>query len=711
MAWHPSRSGAPPPYYDSSGYGNPAHGPPSHHHDHRPGPPLPGTPYGGPPTPVGPPPPSSGPPPPSHYHRPPPGQSPPGMPPTPNQEYWHESRQHQQGPYPSPWRPEHGDPRKLERTPSLEQYQSPEGGNPYNTPYYPPTSSSRGGRRPDIRRMPPPNSNVYRQQGPPPPPPSNANHVHKGPSATKQRQPSQDEREATISPPKAGTNIKKDTKRDSSSRQAPEKEGVKEDKSKSTTPDKKKGKKDGDPLSLLAKVSSEVDTKSRKKGETDEEAQTKQKTKKSDASEAKKSGSPDKSASDRKNFDVPTPKRTKVPPTSPIQRRVQPSPMISPNMSSETHYSGSVEGRDKENAPRQVTQRVVRTLTPKPITPTAAPHYHHYAPKQPRMPPSYPPYDARGPPRDHPYYGDGSSVNHPPPNSHIRSYPPHSYGHMPEREGSWEHPNHSPVVVEHNSFDSQETASGPRYPPEYSYQYPRPPPTNNRYYPGEGSFTSPDVPRADQGWHTEPPRRVDRPADMQAPPSPYHNRWPYEGPPPPSPMTEGSRYPGPPPSGPPPTNQYPPYPPSGGPAPRGMPYPTPSPYYHHPSEGTPYDVAPKGPVGGGPHYTPPPHHMAYMYHGHPGYPPHMSGVIPPYTYVQQPTHEEKTVLRKKFSWKHFPEVSHRRILCSDSSKYLRATNVSLFFCSSNDFLSTIVMITCSIPVGIIQLSRSSSIII
>lgn len=30
----------------------------------------------------------------------------------------------------------------------------------------------------------------------------------------------------------------------------------------------------------------------------------------------------------------------------------------------------------------------------------------------------------------------------------------------------------------------------------------------------------------------------------------------------------------------------------------------------------------------------------------------------PYTYVQQPRLEEKTVLRKKFSWKHYPEVSH-----------------------------------------------------
>jgi hypothetical protein len=37
-------------------------------------------------------------------------------------------------------------------------------------------------------------------------------------------------------------------------------------------------------------------------------------------------------------------------------------------------------------------------------------------------------------------------------------------------------------------------------------------------------------------------------------------------------------------------------------------------------------------------------------------PPYQSSTAAPYTYVQQPTLEEKTVLRKKFSWKHYPEV-------------------------------------------------------
>jgi hypothetical protein len=34
----------------------------------------------------------------------------------------------------------------------------------------------------------------------------------------------------------------------------------------------------------------------------------------------------------------------------------------------------------------------------------------------------------------------------------------------------------------------------------------------------------------------------------------------------------------------------------------------------------------------------------------------MHGGPPPYGYMQHPRMEEKTILRKKFSWKHYPEV-------------------------------------------------------
>jgi hypothetical protein len=49
-------------------------------------------------------------------------------------------------------------------------------------------------------------------------------------------------------------------------------------------------------------------------------------------------------------------------------------------------------------------------------------------------------------------------------------------------------------------------------------------------------------------------------------------------------------------------------------------------------------------------------------HHHPGMPPmhpshHMGGPPPSYTYGHPPRMmEEKTILRKKFSWKHYPEV-------------------------------------------------------
>jgi hypothetical protein len=49
---------------------------------------------------------------------------------------------------------------------------------------------------------------------------------------------------------------------------------------------------------------------------------------------------------------------------------------------------------------------------------------------------------------------------------------------------------------------------------------------------------------------------------------------------------------------------------------------------------------------------PGPHHP-----GMPMHPPHMGGPPPPYPYGHPPRMEEKTILRKKFSWKHYPEVS------------------------------------------------------
>lgn len=47
----------------------------------------------------------------------------------------------------------------------------------------------------------------------------------------------------------------------------------------------------------------------------------------------------------------------------------------------------------------------------------------------------------------------------------------------------------------------------------------------------------------------------------------------------------------------------------------------------------------------------------------------------PYTYVQQPQLlEEKTILRKKFSWKHYPELE--RFLIANRDEYLRHSSMN-----------------------------------
>ena len=55
-----------------------------------------------------------------------------------------------------------------------------------------------------------------------------------------------------------------------------------------------------------------------------------------------------------------------------------------------------------------------------------------------------------------------------------------------------------------------------------------------------------------------------------------------------------------------------------------------------------------------------------------GAPPSMT--YAPYTYVQQPHLEEKTILRKKFSWKHYPELE--RFLIGNRDEYLKHSNMN-----------------------------------
>lgn len=608
MAWQ-HRQTTPTRYgYDSSPYPNP-------NHQRYPDLPAPQAPV----------PPFVPPPPPSNLY---------GPPPSPQVPHYAKSRdygydQQQYGTLPSPWRPDHNEARKYDTVP----HHSPESRGAH--PYHHQTSSTRGGRRPDrtpVQHRPPASSHSSYN------PPVLAEMKEPRSQATSEMRDWQLPK-STSEPAHSTTGTKKEKM---------EKEDKKEitgELEKKSDSDKKKSKKEGDLLSLLANVSSEMDDgkKGSKKVEGKNPAETTSSTKSSSGSEI-----------------VSGNKGKKVPPTSPVQRHLQSSPVITPNMSTETDHSHPAEVKRTEEPSHPIKQRVVRTLTPKPITPTAAPHYHHYPQKFPRTPPTHTSYDDRGPPRGGPsYYTSTNSFPPPPPPSQPRTYPPPSYSYgYDSRDPSWEHPQPSPVVVEHNSFDSTDSAM--RYHSDYSYgSYPGPPAQSARYYQGESGYYPPETMHGDN--RGMGPEHV---PDVRTPPSPYpHNRWSsYEGhPPPPSPMNSG-HYPAP------PTHQqYPPYPTSAPPANRAMGYPTPSPYYQHPPEGPPMDRFPRGSPGNGQPFSPPPHHMQYpMYHPHSGYPPHMNNGVPTYPYAQQQNLDEKIVLKKKFSWKHFPEVSNYVYFCSSS---------------------------------------------
>jgi hypothetical protein len=122
----------------------------------------------------------------------------------------------------------------------------------------------------------------------------------------------------------------------------------------------------------------------------------------------------------------------------------------------------------------------------------------------------------------------------------------------------------------------------------------------------------------------------------------------------------------------PPRYNYPPdYARSGGN--RYPPYPPPPMEGWHPEQqrsggtfGSPRWAYEQGPPRYGPPQQqqqrgpPPPYPPQHYYDDRGGVSPYQRPSPPPgyapYSYVQQPSLDEKTVLRKKFSWKHFPEV-------------------------------------------------------
>jgi hypothetical protein len=382
-------------------------------------------------------------------------------------------------------------------------------------------------------------------------------------------------------------------------------------------------KKQGDPLSFLAKVAMAP-------------AGTHQQSEppSNDARQVPEGGetSQDSDETDDKlgGVTVTSPSKDDTGDASPLQRRVRSSPIITPN-SVVVANSSHREPPPPMASYRDSSHPNTNTVTPKPITPTGTTHYG--------PPPSHRPHH-RGAPQygtyDDPRHGTGSGgpPGYPPygmtPQAYQSSgvYGPTPQGPYPSsgydsRSGSWEQPPQIPsvpppaVVEERNSFDSLESSYGSSrqfhpYHPEYSRSHAvdrgYPPPATPSH--GGGWQQHPSYDPRPPGGYPSPGWGGGAGAYEHAPPHPQH---------------------------------HPPYPPPVFPSPPHM-----SPH-HHP-----------GRVGGPPPPPPSNYYDERSYHGRPIPPGY--GPLGPYSYVQQTNRDPKTILRKKFSWKHFPEVCCWKIL-------------------------------------------------
>ncbi|VEU40455.1 unnamed protein product [Pseudo-nitzschia multistriata] len=430
--------------------------------------------------------------------------------------------------------------------------------------------------------------------------------------------------------------------------------------------------KKGDPLRVLADVSAGMGGKNKNKnksknkqsnrnapeptGETTGGATNSREG--SDAETAASATSSPSAAASRPSVPMPAP-------TSPLHRRFKPSP-ITP---SQTPQVRAVV--DSKRTP-------ATTRKHQPITPSRS---HDTASTAETSGPQ-PPLQMGWEPPPLPHGGSGSSGSgemfpaHPAheqysnasqqagpyrPSAPRRNGRPAMHYGGPGEFGQPAYPADSPALVERGSFDSHGDASTYRgasmYPPPstpnssrgaYFYDDHPPPP------PGYGSG-------AGAGPHWENPGQ-----------SPYSPSYPPPGrgaggwnpPHPPPPHTHSDPYYAPPPhhGPPPPEYSYPPPPPHyGGPEDHDLPFyggtaPPLHPSYHH--------------RGGPPLPMPGPHHP-----GMPIPPPHMmGGPPPPYHYGHPPRMEEKTILRKKFSWKHYPELE--RFLIANRDEYLKHSNMN-----------------------------------
>lgn len=301
------------------------------------------------------------------------------------------------------------------------------------------------------------------------------------------------------------------------------------------------------------------------------------------------------------------------------------------------------------------TSPALRRLRPSPVvTPASTPMG-----KVPLMPhPNISPVDSRaeggywaseaGPDhfrrtmsRDSEGDGAGRSFASPPQHASRQAPLPYGSGPPPTAPGpypDWQNDSPTPNLVERGSFDSVDAR-------DHGYDARRGGP--GHFYGGGGPGEYPPQVRPPAPYAAQ--RQYPPPRWSSYPPDP-NVRGPYPPPPhdmshQPHPMEHSSRYP---PSQVTPSGQYPP---------EGRHYPPPH-SLHPPPQSHQYSHGPPTPMrrhDGGP-------------------PPVPSMTYAPYTYVQQPHLEEKTILRKKFSWKHYPELE--RFLIASRDDYLKHSNMN-----------------------------------
>lgn len=409
--------------------------------------------------------------------------------------------------------------------------------------------------------------------------------------------------------------------------------------------DSKTTKKEGDPLSVLADVSAGIGGKNKEQKQAKGGPNGTGTPKKGDSSG---NDSDQLSGNDSNIPSVPMPA-----PTSPLQRRLKPSP-ITPSQTPQVS--------------RNSNKRTSATRKHQPITPsrshdTASSAEGASQSLQPSWePPPLPHGGSSGSGSaelysSHPEYNNGLQQNDGSYNSPSRrNRPGLHYGIASDFGPAF--PTDSPALVERGSFDSHGDGSSyrggaPLYPPStptssragpYFYDDQQPPPPTG--------YGSNGVSRGGPYWDTgQPP---------YSPPYPPPNRggggWNHSYPPP---THSDPLYRPHPHHGPPPDYPYPPPPHHyGGREDHDLPMyggnPPPHPPYHH-----------RGP--------PPPLPLSH-HSGMPMHPPHMGGPPPPYAYGHPPRMEEKTILRKKFSWKHYPELE--RFLIANRDEYLKHSNMN-----------------------------------